>query len=467
MVKSISIVYGETLTGGTSLSFIIKDNLKSDLPLSGVTVALYNTDNVTIETTQVSDVNGVVDFGDVGRERVTFTIAHEYDQIISTFAYTLRNIQSFVEVLAAEDVVYYAEYATIYGNELGQINITLDQDLVPVDASFTLIEPLFAYTSHELSIGLLTNIPVYDYNLQDDGNLTLLALTKDSADSLLKWGMQENQLFTDGATYDIGLTRDPVELGWTTTPNTVLSNLRITANRQGVDYLISNNQTASASGSLPFPTGFPVDEYLVFGEADVSAEMLLSSYKSYATLPQTVEVPIPDYSFDAVNFDSTNRILSWTLSGTSSRDLINMNATVTTVDLDSVVIVYWDIAMSPESTSWEVMDLPSPANTWIDTSSLEISLSNADLEVIDWDFVSGFDEVWNFFINGGDLFTATGVVLNGRYDFITTQLKDATTDGTTTALRPTSSDTSVIPQQLESTSITDRLSGGFSGLRRR
>jgi hypothetical protein len=279
--------------------------------------------------------------------------------------------------------------------------------------------------------------------------------------------MLENQLFTDGATYDIGLTRDPVGLGWTTTPNTVLSNLSITANRQGVDYFISNTQSASASGSLPFPTGFPVDEYLVFGEADVSAEMLLSSYKSYATLPQTVEVPIPDYSFDAVNFDTTSGILSWTLLGTSSRDLINIDAIGTTVDLDSTVIVDWDIEMSPESTSWQVMDLPSPANTWLDTSSLETSLSNVDLEVIDWDFVSGFDEVWNFFITGGDLFASAGVVLIGEYEFINFQFKDATTDSTTTALKTVSPDASVIPQQLESTSITDRLSRGFSGLRRR
>ncbi|MEN8131962.1 MAG: hypothetical protein ABFS45_17625 [Pseudomonadota bacterium] len=122
--------------GGIKLSFIIMDNPRNQQPLSGVTVALYDIDNVTIASTKVSDENGVADFGYVGRERVTFTVAHEYDQTTSTGITNYRDIQSHIEVLAVEGMIFYVEDPHDGGNEVGRINISLEPDTIPLDTAY-------------------------------------------------------------------------------------------------------------------------------------------------------------------------------------------------------------------------------------------------------------------------------------------------------------------------------------------
>jgi hypothetical protein len=324
----------------------------------------------------------------------------------------------------------------------------------------TIIEPTYAWWSHAATTGQLTNIAVYNSELQSDGKLSLLALTHDSTNSLLKWGMLQDQTFTDGATYSIDLIQDPIVTGWSTLPSRLITSLDIIGLRKGVSYTLYGtpfNFTPVASASIAFPTEFPVESYWLWADADVTSVMNLSTGKSYNTLPQTIEIPMADFNFSVVDYSATNRVLSWTLVGSSARDILDINLTGVN-NLEQPVT--WSIVMSPTRNSWQVMDLPPPADTWINTADLAASIYEATIEVVDLDFLSGADDTWSFFITGGDIEAAASQVLAGEYNFSTGVA------GVLTAAKAATVSKVVAPPT-ENRSISDRLSGKLSGLRRR
>nr|MDJ0806203.1 hypothetical protein [Gammaproteobacteria bacterium] len=442
--QSIAIVYGD-VTSGTSLSFTIKDNVQSDQPVSGVTVALYDTDNTTILRTETSDANGIVDFGDVGRTRVSFTIVYGHDQFITSLTLPYGIIRTYIDVPTAEGIVYYTQdstlmlldyYASLYADldyllyyyyleylfdswlysPIGTAEISLNSDQVIDGAYLTRVLPVSSYWYYWYT-DYTVSTDVYATDLQQDDRLTLLAMTHDAQGNLLKWGMLEDQGYTDGAAYTVNLSQDPVGLGWTTTPETELQYFEALGFRQGVEYYLAReslSQSPSSSGLLPVAMSFPADNYWVGGETDVSTVMSLSTAKAYTTLPQSVDLPIPDYSFSSVTLDGTNQTLSWTLSGTSSRDLISIDSLGYSQDLTTYV--EWQIVMPPGSTSLRLMELPAPADAWTSTSLLLGYTFYANLSVMDWDLVDGYDEVWGFFLSGGDFDEDASLVQEGTYD---------------------------------------------------
>ncbi|MEN8131964.1 MAG: hypothetical protein ABFS45_17635 [Pseudomonadota bacterium] len=289
--------------------------------------------------------------------------------------------------------------------------------------AYTEIEPLEDAT---LDDQWMNDVSVNEYDLQTDGYLSLLAMTYDETGALSKWGMLLDQVFSDGATYNIALTQDPVELVWTTSTTTALQFLLVTAERQDVEYDLAVDFNPGLSGIKSIPIGFPADSYNVSGGVDVSTDMSLSGRIYYTSLPETVEVPIPDYSFDNVNYDANSGILNWTLSGTSPRDFINVIWAHGAID----VFTDWTVVMSPDRTNWQVMNLPYPANTWLDKFSLEASQS-ASIIVLDSNRESGYDESRS---QGIDYETPLELVW-GAYEFIDNPISDEARDAGNRAIK--------------------------------
>jgi hypothetical protein len=279
-----------------------------------------------------------------------------------------------------------------------------------------------------------------------------------------------DQVFTDGAVYDIGLTQDPVVHGWMTNPPLSLEYLSIGAVRQGVDYNFpsdSVNNTES-TGVVALPTGFPADNYWVLGTSFSVNDMQLTGYKEYTTLPQTLEIPLPDYLFENVAFDASYENLNWTLSGTSPSDVIQIDMVL--LDSDFSLNTTWEVTLSSEATKWSVMELPEPAKTWFDISSMSTNVFYASISVTDWDLFSGFDEVWTGFILG--IFPTfeedtdellMGEMLYGWQEFLSNLPPQAKG---TIASKPISSDAISSPDH-DRASLVDQLLGSFSGFRRR
>ncbi len=409
--QTASIIYNETVQAGNHLAFIIKDDLKSDQPVQGATIALYNTDNRTIAQTKVSDANGVVDFGNIGRDRATITLVYEN-------AEEDRYIDTFVNVLVAENIVYYLDddsgwlfdFSGSADNTIANISLTLSD--IPVDTSFTLVQPLM---DGQASGGLI-NIPVREVHLQDDGKLSMLALSYSDSGSPLSlngYGYLLDQTVTDGASYDISLARRPLNLGWTTSPATPLDNLGILGVRSGRGYSVSMNLLMQAtSGIMPFANEFPVENYWVLAyTGDLATTELISTVRyNTSTLPQSLVVSMPDYSFDNFDYTETTNTFSWGITGSSPRDYVSLYLT----NYNGSEELEWSILMSENTSSWQVMDLPAPASDWVDTANIMSNNMAISVDVCDWDTTNGMDQLWQLFTSGESIFETFQYVYCGE-----------------------------------------------------
>jgi len=403
--RTASIVYNEAAQAGNRLAFVIKDDLDSDQPVQGAVIALYNEDNRTIAQTKISDANGVVDFGDIGRSRASITLAYE-DTVGD------RYIDTFVNVLVAENIVYYQDDTPsgVFGsgdfasNVIANIDLTLSD--IPVGANSTVVQPLDgAFQNHSGSGESLSNVPVREAHLQDDGKLSMLALTFSdaSSSSLTGYGYLLDQTVTNGASYDISLARSPLGLGWTTNPVAPLESLFIRGVRSGRGYVVSFDASVAqaTSGIVPFANEFPVEYYWVSADTDDSAITKLNSTVRYNTLPQSLVVPLPDYSIDSLDYAEATRTFSWGITGSSSRDVVSLS--LTHYD-DAESELEWNVSMAENTASWQVMDLPAPASSWIDTANIMSSVMEISVESCDWDIANGMDQLWQFFTSGGSIF---------------------------------------------------------------
>ena len=401
--RAASIVYNEAAQTGNRLTFVIKDDLDSDQPVQGATIALYNADNRTIAQTKISDANGVVDFGDIGRSRASITLAYED-------AEGDRYIDTFVNVLVAESIVYYQDDTPsgVFGsgdfasNVIANIDLTLSD--IPMGENSAVVQPLLATQQDTAGGEPLSNVPVREAHLQDDGKLSMLALTfsDTSFSSLTGYGYLLDQTVTNGASYDISLARSPLSLGWTTSPVTPLESLFILGVRSGRGYTVSSYlEGQAASGIVPFVNEFPVEYYWVLADTDNSATTKLNSTVRYNTLPQSLVVPLPDYSIDSFDYAEATRIFSWGIMGSSSRDFVSLS--LTNYD-DAESEFEWTVFMAENTASWQVMDLPVPASSWIDTANIMSSVMAVSVESCDWDVANGMDQLWQLFTSGGSLF---------------------------------------------------------------
>ena len=404
-------VYNDPAQQGNRLSFVIKDNLDSDQPVQGMTIALYNTDNRTIAQTKISDANGVVDFGDIGRSRATITFV--YDDAEGDIEGD-RYIDTFVDVLVAQNIIYYQDIDTSgdglggSGSIIANVDLTLSD--IPADASagFTRVQPLGALQLHGEGSGgsPLNNLPVSETHLQNDGKLSMLALTTPdvSNSNLIAYGYLLDQTVTEGTSYDISLARSPVNLGWATSPETPMWLLSITGLRSGQEYDLMPFSGVftdqSTSGTVVIPSEFPVDNYEVIavGGNELATTGWISLMR-YNTLPQSLVVPVSDYIMDSFSYTEATRTFSWGITGSLSRDFVALSL----INADNSGEFTWTVMMDENTSSWQVMDLPAPASGWIEAANItshgmEVGVS---VQVCDWDIVDGMDQLWESLTSGG------------------------------------------------------------------
>ncbi len=404
--RTAFIVYNEAAQAGNRLTFVIKDDLDSDQPVQGTTIALYNTDNRTIAQTKISDASGVVDLGDIGRTRATVTLAYED-------AEGGRHIDTFVDVLVAENIVYYLDNrvapdlaggSDTVKNSIADIDLTLSD--IPANAGSTKVHPLNVVQDHSADGGTLRNTPVGETHLQDDGKLSMLALTYSGASpefsNLIGYGYLLDQTVVDGASYDISLARSPLNLGWTTSPAISLDSLFILGVRDGSEYIVANDFPGQAtSGVVPFANEFPVTNYWVTAYTDASSEDTeLFNQVRHNTLPQSLVLLLPDYSIDNFSYAEAVRTFNWEMTGSSPHDYVSIYLT----DYgDTGQRLTWWVFMAETVSSWQVMDLPVPASNWINTENIASSIDYIATEVCDFDITNGMDQLWQFFTSGGSM----------------------------------------------------------------
>jgi len=399
--QSVTIVYTQPAQSATRLSILVKDSLRGNQPVSGVTVALYDTDDRTIARTLTSDATGLADFGDIGRSRATVTIAYDLGG-------GMRYIDTYVDVPVGENLLYYMDEMDggdgAAGVPIAQVDLSLTN--LPADAGPTYILPMLAYWSPALDPVILNGTPVAATDLQDDGKLSLLALTHSSIDAstMISYGYLLDQTLTDGASYSIPLGTSPFNLGWSTNPTANLGLLTIQAMRRGVEYLLAMPQMPQASsGTLAVAGDFPGD-YFTVEAIEYASGFERYTNERHDTLPQTVQVNLPDYDLSAFSFDAATGTYSWQVTGSTPTDFVMLSLAV--YDDSTQTSTEWNVYLPADATSWRLVELPAPADTWIDvTSRTQLGIYDSVL-LCDLDLATSRDELWQFITAGGDMNSA-------------------------------------------------------------
>jgi len=227
-----------------------------------------------------------------------------------------------------------------------------------------------------------------------------------SYSSLIAYGYLLDQTVTEGASYNISLARSPVSLGWATSPETPMWLLSIKGIRNGQEYDLMPFSAVftdqSTSGTVVIPSEFPVDNYEVIavGGNELATTGWISLVR-YNTLPQSLVVPVADYTMD-ISYTEATRTFSWEVTGSLSRDVVALSL----INADNSGDFTWTIMMAENTSRWQVMDLPTPASSWIDAANVTNHGMEADVfvQVCDWDIVNGMDQLWEALTSGGSTF---------------------------------------------------------------
>lgn len=419
------VPYGGAV-GGTSLKIVVKDDHESDQPVEGVYVILHANDNKTVEETLTTGADGTANFGNIGRASASFTVAFEKEQGVQGESWMQRNIDTFVDVPVG-DIVYYiasnsdGEHYSWCQTSIANINVALED--VPAAVNHTNLSPIYGYSMDNRTF---TNVSVCPEQVQSNGKLSIIASGM-SGPELNSYTFLTDQTITEGATYtlpgpnDTSGWRTPLQSTWSTDPSTPLTSVYVSGERGGIDYYeigAYDSFSGAQTGTISLRNEFPVDQdYWVTGTSVAAANgTVLHTSKGYGEMAQTLSIPMPDFSIDALDYDGASKLFSWAVSGNTEKDVVVLDLAYSSGEPDYSE-ASWTIALSPSAASWAIPDLPSPVSGW--TGSGDIN--RGSLMVFDFDVVSGLDETWALFIQGFDPENESNRIFRATRDLEITQ----------------------------------------------
>ncbi len=376
----------------SSFKLTIMNNLTDKQPVPDVVVAVYSTDNQSIERTKTTNAQGVADFGSLSVNRASITLA-------VTGPGQFKYITTFVD-MPLGTYVYYLDDDL----DIGQFfcvtptaTATMSATSMPAGSAITVVQPTNTLLT-QVSPSAPTKI--CDEFIQNDGKISLLARSVSSLfdSTLIRYEYLLDQTVSDGATYTFDMANGKLPLTVQLNNTGILpTNASISAMRKDILYYLGTATQINSENTFLLTAGeFPADYYIVdaFGQQTATGVSLI---KRYNNLPQSVQTNMPDYNFTNTNFDEGTNTFSWTLTGTAAKDHFNLML----MEESEMGPVEWNIFLPETATNWKVMPLPAPANTWVDTTKLNQQFFGASLQVIDYDTLTGADEVIRFFANGG------------------------------------------------------------------
>ncbi|NUM34914.1 MAG: hypothetical protein HUU50_10240 [Candidatus Brocadiae bacterium] len=373
----VSIVVGNSPAQNLKITVLEEVTL---LPLKDVYVILYYPNNKTIQETKITGNDGIADFGNIGRDTCTVTFAYDDRDAKKRMGNNDRRdlyLHTMIEIPTRHFIwkIFDKSY-------LHEINVTITP--TPVAAEEVIIEP---FGSWDFVEGDPYNIVenVYSYNMQNDGKLSLLAFLNSYPVGMVGYGYLLDQNSENGKNFIIPPNEIPKNLSWTS--DRPASFISVSCYRKGVKYFLCEwgvaPDEADISGIQKYAGNFPADVYFL------SATMLLNNNKDYyqkirySSIPDSVAFSMPDLDISA-SYNAESKILSWTITGNTSRDIFNFE--VESIDDGEKAVCLWTFYINPDTkNSIPIPDLPEAMQSWIDVTSSDKSVS-----VVDYDHANGF-----------------------------------------------------------------------------
>ncbi|MGD8938597.1 MAG: hypothetical protein PVJ72_04410 [Gammaproteobacteria bacterium] len=320
-----------------NLSFQLLDS--TEQPVSGVTVIMHGADNVSIEETRVSDVDGVADFGEVDNRKVTITV---YSPFTTGYAYLATYVDIdpgettlYVEVDHEQPSCFYTFYEAF--DENGSISMNY---LITVGGA----------SGGGASTPFLGAGGTTCADVQNDGNISAIAFKNSpsiygmSIDQAPFWDAQN----VDEARMSILLQYEPASLTFSGL-GAQITYFRLSAIHKGVKYPI-NNPDKTGPSSIAYADQFPAEYYIVntsFGGS--GRTMVMDALYSH------IDVPLVDIQFFDYGYNTAENLVYWNHSGTTE---VNLQTLYIQTGQSSGVQL-WYVHLPSSSTQWKMPDLPA------------------------------------------------------------------------------------------------------------
>ncbi|MDH5376906.1 MAG: carboxypeptidase-like regulatory domain-containing protein [Gammaproteobacteria bacterium] len=427
VTRELNVSWGSALKG-TTFKLTLMDNPTDTNPVVGATVALYNTDNKTVQSTRTSDSNGVVDFGDIGRSTMTFLVA--YKGALQNYDDQYR-INMFVDVPVASSS-YFTDFARDLDTGFEEQVFTCPPGWKGYVAGAANVHVPFSFgasTGRSLIAGPKNGMyPISDTaiefsasysnmcagHLQSDGLMSSLVQFNSNTPSDQSYGFILDQQFPGVVTWEMPLDYTFVTRGLTTEGNYTYSG-KVLAYRKGVGHYVADYLWSDTS--FRFPDQFPADNYLIYGKYGATngygrSTQRFGKRRYYSDVGEAGSMAVPPNSttMQLLEYDNATNKVNWLKSSNSNND-ISMISMIYLREIDGArageEYVTFYVWMDENAKSWTVPDLPSAISGWSDNVNLNnnfVSGYNSFSVVLDdYDLTSNFEQVWSSFIAGDDL----------------------------------------------------------------
>jgi len=461
-VSAMVPVFVANFATGNNLKIVVLEN---SLPVEGARVVLHGTNNTSVQDSKVTNENGEADFGDLGRNRGTFTVAMSPQQqnpesapsrtingelnnqsiVLVTFEQVLFSNPIIVRMENFEDRPNYASYTGC------QFDLKLNR--MPQNYTEVNFQPLMY--SNGQDAGETDGIPyyafqgiyIYEDNLQRDGKLSLLAQTWNN-DQLVPTGSNRAITgfyygwLTDLIPEEINQTEQVVEMNhqgslvnWVA--NQPVNLVQIMGKRRGQTFEMTAYNPYQEEfllhnyGSFWVADRFPADELYCQALILSQPNKTVSSRKSYRVklggIPNQLELLIPEVNLsDLTGTDSST--FRWTTSG-SDVSKLNMMSLVLYGGVYEINSVSKTQQSSAREVKWTLVSLPVQ-NIKLPTLPQEISglmpenWMRAGIGASAFDPLPGnnqagkFDQLWVNFVKGMKLDEDSQNIFNVSYSLV-------------------------------------------------
>jgi len=348
---------------------VLDDPLTSN-PLIGAFVSLYNSDKQTISKTIKTGSDGIANFGNVSAS-LTLTIAYEDN------GEEAREIRTIYDAQPGNYTIYMKDVGC---SSQDTINATYSG--IGGDALAASLEPHLSgdgalLTSHSTAVtggvASFSNVPVCLDDIQSDGKLTHFTVAIDGDGAVSSYGFEADQTINNGANYTGSADLTPTMLNWSAaSADDKPDGIVLSAVHKAVAYSnlgfgpLPTDSSGATSGEFPVADQFPADAFIVEAVQSEGLDNDKITIRRYDSYPTSISVDFTDNEFTTFTYDSTTESFSWTLTGNSTKDFIQVSS-----EFNASIDVNWSLTMSPDTTTVTLPTLPGDVQAWFDRTNID------------------------------------------------------------------------------------------------
>ena len=440
---TLTIPYGGVV-GGTSYFLTIYDEDTGN-PVSGAIVVLHGVDG-SVEETILSDVDGSVNFGDIGRTKADFTVAVSSDRTVSSYYGDVDRVYRGLNSISAvpggthsvnvdmdgsfydyqgptsPDAIlsvavrnYDATKPTeIYVNGYGQRD---DEDVYPLSSFSTGF-----YDSDLVSGDTVSN----DVSVRNADLVHAVAIgmnREGDSSSVTGYDYKLDQVPISGDQWVFEPVKTASTLNWVAdspiwVPTIYGTRKGVTINLFPIGYEHGDGENQLGSGPYPQDLALSMDKWTLMAWDSTTQGSIFTEVSSLNRLPScplgSVNVNVPDYVFTEISSDDNS--FSWDIDGEYVSDSTNIELNIVATSGDYLrkteSEVSWVVILPADRTSWTEPALPDVLEGWL--AEADDWQESFNISINKLEGVGGYEQALELLLSGIDPWGRASEVYSGE-----------------------------------------------------